>query len=126
MSRNIAELETLAHTYSKIDYVCPISKDHSFVCGSVLSGALTKELAILGLTPYPEKPFNGISLETLRAKIDSIRKVSWRAVLPAAQASKRPAASSDPTHPCNLKNQVSISLAKHKMSPGLTLWECGI
>jgi hypothetical protein len=127
MSLNIAELETLARTYSSVDYVCPVSKDHSFVCGSLLSGALTKELEILGLTPYPSKPFDGRSLEALRATIRRIRAVSWRAPQERkSDAFGRPYQNSDAVHGCNLKNQVGANLAKYGMSSGLSLAECGL
>jgi hypothetical protein len=127
MSLNIVELETLARTYSNVDYVCPVSKDHSFICGSLLSGALTKELEILGLAPYPSKPFDGMSLEVLRATIRRIRAVSWRAP-PERNASMygRPVLSSDEVHACNLKNQVGVNLAKYGLSSGLSLAECGL
>lgn len=127
MSLNIAELKTLARTYSNVDYVCPVSEDQSFTCGSLLSGALTKELEILDLTPYPSKPFDGMSLETLRWKIGCIRAVSWCAPQDwRTDVYGRRTSIPDAAHACNLKNQVSVNLAKYGMSSGLSLEECGL
>lgn len=66
----INELHTLVDKFRSVDYVCPLGSQHSFFCGSVLLGALTKELDRWEmLSPRPEVPFQNMSLSGLRTQL---------------------------------------------------------
>jgi len=59
-------------------YSCICDKAVSFECGSMLLGALTKQMNNMGiLTPKPVAPFSGFSLEELQNSIKSIRTPKW-------------------------------------------------
>lgn len=59
-------------------YLCPQGTEHSFSCGSILLGALLKELnRIECLNPRPEVPFEGFSFEDLCEKAYAISSPKW-------------------------------------------------
>jgi hypothetical protein len=74
----MSSLHELLDTYQSTLYICPHSSEHSFQCGSFLLGALTKQMAGLGiLLPRPEVPFQGMSLRTLRSSVRNVKSPIW-------------------------------------------------
>ena len=62
-------------------YSCDQSRQSldSFLCGSFLLGALTRELDRLGLlSPRPEVPFHGLSFEDICVKARKVQSPSWK------------------------------------------------
>ncbi|KAF2000571.1 hypothetical protein P154DRAFT_491742 [Amniculicola lignicola CBS 123094] len=59
----ISELRRLLGVYRDFNYACPNNSSYSFQCGAFLFGALMKYMEKWGyLSPRPEAPFIGISL----------------------------------------------------------------
>lgn len=75
MSTVFSQLQALLDEYRSQSYRCP--SGDSFECGSVLFGALTKEMERQGLLPVPTAPFTGWSISELYTKIQRIRSPSW-------------------------------------------------
>jgi hypothetical protein len=75
ISTVISQLQDLIQEYRNPLYQCPSGE--SFECGSILYGALTKEMELQGLLPVPTAPFSGLSVSELRIKMQRIRSPSW-------------------------------------------------
>jgi hypothetical protein len=59
-------------------YSCTEESGQSFACGSMLLGALTRQLNNIGiLSPKPAAPYSGFSLEGLQRHIQSIKTPTW-------------------------------------------------
>ena len=115
----VCEVYTLLDNHRSVDYICPTSEDDSFLCGSVMLGALTKEVEAMGLAPRPSEPFDNLSLNDLHNKISDILAVYWRT--PSSRNYD-----SDYLHPCNLRDQMDDMRETHITSAGLCLDECGL
>jgi hypothetical protein len=64
--------------YASVDYECPESDHHSFQCGSIMLGALTKELRRTSLlSPRPEVPFLKLSFDSVCDLVTSIQSPIW-------------------------------------------------
>jgi hypothetical protein len=134
ISTTLADMYALLDSYRDLHYICPVEKDHSSLCGSVMFGALTKELDKLGLLPRPSEPYHGMCLQNLWGDIDHIGQVRWRtfdAPKSSSQSgifgSSPPAPkSSDAAHACNLKDRVCILLDSHVCYSCLTFRDCGL
>jgi hypothetical protein len=60
------------------NYRCPRRADSSFVCSSMLLGALTKEMKRLNIfLPRPQAPFAGWSFEKLCQEVQSMKSPTW-------------------------------------------------
>lgn len=70
-----SQLQALIDEYRCQSYTCPTGD--SFECGSMLLGALTKEMELQGLFPVPTAPFIGWSISELYTKIQRLRSPSW-------------------------------------------------
>jgi hypothetical protein len=70
-----SQLQELRQEYRSPLYHCP--GGNSFECGSMLFGALTKEMELQGLLPVPAAPFAGWSISKLYTKIQRIQSPSW-------------------------------------------------
>jgi len=91
----ISKLQDLLSEYLDPYYKCP-SGSHSFECGSILYGALTKELNLAGLmVPYPVAPYPGLDVGELYSKLQHIKSPSWG--YPGKIKSR---------HPCDLNQRV--------------------
>jgi hypothetical protein len=75
MGTAISRLQSLLEEYRNPHYECPDGR--SFECGSILYGALTKEMEFQGLLPVPIAPFSGLSMSKLYKKLQSIRSPLW-------------------------------------------------
>lgn len=71
----ISQLKSLVEEYRDPHYQCPHGV--SFECGSMLYGALSKELELHGLSPFPTAPYTGFSVSELSVKMRKIRSPSW-------------------------------------------------
>jgi hypothetical protein len=92
----IGHLHDLLTNYRSGNYKCGKNSELSFVCGSVMSGALTKELDSWGLlSPYPKEPFSGLVLSEVQARAQNTRSCSWMAN------------NSSSIHACNLATRVA-------------------
>jgi hypothetical protein len=94
ISTVISQLQDLIQEYRNPLYQCPSGE--SFECGSILYGALTKEMELQGLLPVPTTPFSGLSVSELRIKMQRIRSPSWSY---GGKSKKN-------KHPCNLGKRV--------------------
>lgn len=66
IERVISELHRLLEVYRDFNYSCPNNPSYSFQCGAFLFGALMKHMERWGyLSPRPEYPFMGISLNAV-------------------------------------------------------------
>lgn len=73
----VSQLHNLLDEYRNTNYCCP-SGNYSFECGSILYGALTKEMDSLGLlVPYPVTPFSGISFWEIYSKVHNMKSPMW-------------------------------------------------
>ena len=94
ISTIFSQLQALLDEYRSQSYKCP--SGDSFECGSMLFGALTKEMELQGLFPVPKTPFVGWSISELYTKIQRIRSPSW-------SCSNKPKKS---RHRCDLRARV--------------------
>jgi hypothetical protein len=73
----VARLHDLLEEYRNPNYVCP-KGSHSFECGSILYGALSKQMKSAGLLePYPVAPFSGMSFEEIYSKVRQFKSPKW-------------------------------------------------
>lgn len=73
----ISQLHGLLDEYRSTDYCCP-SGNYSFECGSILYGALTKEMDSLGLlVPYQVAPFPAMSFSEIYSKVHNVKSPMW-------------------------------------------------
>jgi hypothetical protein len=70
-----SQLQELMQEYRSPLYQC--RSGDSFECGSILYGALIKEMEVQGLWPPPTVPFSGWSISKLHTKLQLIRSPSW-------------------------------------------------
>ena len=113
----VSQLHNLLDKYRDVDYRCP-SGFYSFECGSILYGALTKEMDSSGLlVPYPVAPFPGMSFCELYSKVQDIKSPMWCSPGTGRYKSQ---------HSCNLNEKV-MEVANRVMSGvnGLELKEFG-
>lgn len=75
-------------------YRCP--HDDSYEYGSILYGALFKEMELQGLLPIPTAPYHDLSASELCTKMQRIRSPTWC----------RPGKSKKSQHGCNLAEKV--------------------
>jgi len=120
----VNHVEAAFNMFRKNDYRCPRNKDHSFLCGSVMLGALTKALDSTCLSPLPSEPYNGVSLEGIRDELGKINKVLWRT--PSPNSHRFSDLRSDELHPCNLKDEIDDMLKAHELSSGVSMEDCGL
>ncbi|KAH7357590.1 hypothetical protein BKA66DRAFT_552777 [Pyrenochaeta sp. MPI-SDFR-AT-0127] len=74
----IKGLHNLLDKYRSVDYSCPSNSAHSFSCGSILLGALTREMDRLSLLmPRPRAPFLNLSFDDVCEKILTIKSPEW-------------------------------------------------
>ncbi|KAF1975935.1 hypothetical protein BU23DRAFT_551947 [Bimuria novae-zelandiae CBS 107.79] len=74
----IESFSGLRQRYESLDYVCPQNSAHSFACGSMLYGAISKAMkSIRILSPRPQVPFAGISFQKLCSDAGKIRFPFW-------------------------------------------------
>ncbi|OAL48842.1 hypothetical protein IQ07DRAFT_588915 [Pyrenochaeta sp. DS3sAY3a] len=73
----LTKLHDLRQSYRDSGYKCITSSEDSFLCGSMLYGALTKELDRMGLLPRPAKPFPDLNLWELQSKVKGIACTDW-------------------------------------------------
>ncbi|KAF2810992.1 uncharacterized protein BDZ99DRAFT_508368 [Mytilinidion resinicola] len=77
----VSQLHSLLDEYHSADYSCP-RNGYSFECGSMLYGALTKQMESLELlAPQPVAPFSGMSLRELDSKMRNIKSPLWCFIL---------------------------------------------
>lgn len=88
-----SKLQALLQEFRSPLYRCP--SGDSFECGSILYGALTKEMELQGLLPVPTEPYSGLNVSELYTKMQRIRSPSWY--------SSRKKKSQ---HSCNLREKV--------------------
>ncbi|KAH7122733.1 hypothetical protein B0J11DRAFT_532172 [Dendryphion nanum] len=74
----ITELHRLLGVYRDFNYSCPSSSSYSFQCGAFLFGALMKYMERWGyLSPRPENPFIGISLNGVCNRSGMVGNLNW-------------------------------------------------
>lgn len=74
-------LLALLAAYRSSSYTCPASKEASFECGSILFGALSRELENrVWLNPHPTPPYLGICFDSVCAKVRTFKSPEWAAV----------------------------------------------
>ncbi|RMZ67717.1 Nuclear pore [Pyrenophora seminiperda CCB06] len=74
----ISELHRLLGAYRDISYSCPNNSSYSFQCGAFLFGALMKYMERWGyLSPRPESPFMGISLNAICNRSGMAENTRW-------------------------------------------------
>ncbi|KAJ6191981.1 hypothetical protein J3E72DRAFT_253957 [Bipolaris maydis] len=74
----ISELHRLLGVYRDFNYSCPYSSSYSFQCGAFLFGALMKYMERWGyLSPRPENPFTGISLNAICNRNGMAENTRW-------------------------------------------------
>jgi hypothetical protein len=78
MESVIEQLHALLEKHRSIDYECPTSDASSFECGSMMPGALTRELDRMTLlSPRPEVPFAERSFSGLCDTFKRIKSPQW-------------------------------------------------
>lgn len=113
----VARLHDLLEEYRNPNYLCP-NGGHSFECGSILYGALAREMELAGLlAPYPVAPFSGLSFGEIHLKLQHFRSPSW--CYPDRYKTAK-------SHPCNLRGRVT-KIAEEAIHPanGLDLKDFG-
>ncbi|EMD86664.1 hypothetical protein COCC4DRAFT_143682 [Bipolaris maydis ATCC 48331] len=74
----ISELHRLLGVYRDFNYSCPHNPSYSFQCGAFLFGALMKYMERWGcLSPRPENPFMGISLNEICNRSGMAKNTKW-------------------------------------------------
>lgn len=73
-------------------------------------GALTKELEVVGLFPYPVAPYTGLYIGKLFWKMHRIRSPAWCHLTPHGAGGKK--------HPCDLHMRVMAIAEKFISSAG--------
>ncbi|KAH8702859.1 hypothetical protein GQ44DRAFT_631114, partial [Phaeosphaeriaceae sp. PMI808] len=74
----ISELHRLLEVYRDFNYSCPNDSSYSFQCGAFLFGALMKYMERWGcLSPRPENPFMGISLDGICSRKQMAGNTDW-------------------------------------------------
>ncbi|PVI00808.1 hypothetical protein DM02DRAFT_526231 [Periconia macrospinosa] len=74
----ISKLHSLLEVYRDFNYSCPHNSSHSFHCGAFLYGALMKYMERWGcLSPRPERPFMGMSLDGICRRHGMSNKMAW-------------------------------------------------
>ncbi|KAH7066495.1 hypothetical protein FB567DRAFT_574280 [Paraphoma chrysanthemicola] len=98
----LSRLHELLEQYRSPLYQCP--GDDSFECGSMLYGALYKQMELQGLLPVPTAPYHDLSVSELYTKMERIKSPVWG----------RPSKHSKKTqqHGCNLAERV-MGIANH-------------
>lgn len=97
----MSELHNLREVYMDFNYSCPHNSEYSFQCGAMLFGALMKYTKWWGyLSPRPQKPFTGISLNTVCHR----KGMKWRSTWWHAGSSFRGRRMAD-EHPCSLESK---------------------
>lgn len=94
MGTIFSQLQVLLQEFRSPLYQCP--RGDSFECGSILYGALTKEMELQGLLPIPIAPYSGLSFSELYTKMQRIRSPRWC----------RPDKHKRGPHPCDLGAKV--------------------
>jgi hypothetical protein len=89
-----SQLQGLLEEFRSPLYRCP--RDDSFECGSILYGALFKEMELQGLLPIPTAPYQDLSVSELCTKMQRIRSPTWC----------RPGKSKKSQHGCNLAEKI--------------------
>jgi hypothetical protein len=89
-----SQLQNLLEKFRSPLYRCP--HEASFECGSILYGALFKEMELQGLLPIPAAPYHDLSVSELYTKMQRIRSPAWC----------RPGKSKKSQHSCNLAESV--------------------
>jgi hypothetical protein len=93
ISTVFSQLHDLLEEFRSQLYRCP--RDDSFECGSILYGALFKEMELQGLLPIPTAPYHDLSVSELYTKMQRIRSPTW--CRPRSKKSQ---------HGCNLAERV--------------------
>ncbi|KAF2865654.1 hypothetical protein BDV95DRAFT_530978 [Massariosphaeria phaeospora] len=70
-----SRLQDLLEEFRSPHYRCP--QGDSFECGSILYGALFKEMELQGLFPIPTAPYYDVSISELCNKMQLIRSPAW-------------------------------------------------
>ena len=64
--------------YRSATYTCPASSNYSFLCGSMLLGALTKQMDLLDLfSPRLRRPYLGQTFDVFYATVGSMKSEAW-------------------------------------------------
>lgn len=97
--------------YRNATHICPVSSNYSFLCRSVLLGALTKQMNLLDLfSPRLRRPYLGQTFDVFYATVGSMKSEKWY--------------HSDYSHSCNMRTAVkSIVDAAVAKVAGLSLTE---
>jgi hypothetical protein len=70
-----SQLHDLLEEFRSPLYRCP--RDDSFECGSILYGALFKEMELQGLLPIPMAPYRDFSVSELYTEMQRIKSPTW-------------------------------------------------
>ncbi|CBY01697.1 hypothetical protein IAQ61_010068 [Plenodomus lingam] len=70
-----SQLQSLLEELGSPQYQCP--SGYPFECGSMLYGALTKEMDLQQLLPAPVAPYSGLSMVEVYKRIQRIRSPVW-------------------------------------------------
>jgi hypothetical protein len=72
----VARVHDLLEEYRSPNYRCP--EGYSFECGSILYGALSKQMKPAGLLePYPVAPFSGLGFDETNSKLRDFKSPEW-------------------------------------------------
>lgn len=94
----VAQLHDLLGEYGNPNYSCP-SGNYSFECGSILFGALTREMQSAGLLVHNFMPsFSNTNLWEVVSKVQGFRSPSW--CYPGNYRTRS-------RHPCSLEERVT-------------------
>lgn len=69
--------QILKHLHEVFSTLCSSQPTCSFECSSILLGALSRQINIGLLHPWPEVPYLGYSVCDLRAKLSSLAEPDW-------------------------------------------------
>ena len=114
----IEGLRALAERYRSLSYNCRYSSMNSFECGSILYGALTKELERLDILVLESSaPFLVLSLDAIIKKVQSVKSPTWYS------SNRRDLCiGTIPSHSCSLKTDLDIVIASlNQKTKGLQL-----
>lgn len=96
----VSKLHDKLDEYHSSNYSCPQNSSYSFLCGSFMLGALTKEMDSISLfSPRPEIPFYGLSFGKICEQVRKFNSPAWHHSNSSGYSSYK--------HPCNLTNTVS-------------------
>lgn len=73
----LSQLDLLLQRFRSSQYRCPKWREYNLECGSILYGALVKQMDSSGLFPIPVAPYPGLKISALYGRMETMRTPVW-------------------------------------------------